>query len=241
MTILEHIDLLRQGSTDATLLKELRKVKLLTPGHANTKLSKGAGYTNFILHLAPSKVSGFNMCAKASEGCAAACLNTAGRGRFDSIQNSRIRKTLYFVKLREHFLAHLYRELDKIASKPNPVVRLNGTSDIPWEQFDIFERYPTIQFYDYTKVYARLDRCRDISNYHLTFSASESNQKEVDQALKHGHNVAIVFSKPREKYLNTRVIDGDAHDFRFQDPHGVVVGLTAKGMAKKDTSGFVRH
>ena len=35
------------------------------------------------------------------------------------------------------------------------------------------------------------------------------------------------------------VINGDKTDMRFKDPVGVIVGLKAKGKARKDTSGFV--
>jgi hypothetical protein len=36
-----------------------------------------------------------------------------------------------------------------------------------------------------------------------------------------------------------RVIDGDVDDVRWMDEQGVVVGLRAKGLAKKDDTGFV--
>jgi len=42
-------------------------------------------------------------------------------------------------------------------------------------------------------------------------------------------------------YAGAPVVDGDASDLRFLDPDGVVVGLKAKGDAKKDTSGFVKR
>jgi len=44
-----------------------------------------------------------------------------------------------------------------------------------------------------------------------------------------------------ETYEGTPVFNGDDSDLRFLDPKGVVVGLYAKGKAKKDTSGFVKY
>ena len=67
------------------------------------------------------------------------------------------------------------------------------------------------------------------------------------EALASGVNVAVVFNTRKGKALPTTwnslpVIDGDAHDLRFLDPrtpHGIIIGLRAKGRARKDTSGFV--
>lgn len=255
--VLEHIERLRSGDIDAALLKELSKVKLLTPAIANAKTAKGLGkgYAPYIMHLAPSKLSGYNMCPAASKGCAAACLNTAGRGKFDSIQQSRVRKTLYFVKARQEFLWHLFEEIRKLERKAirdglKLVIRLNGTSDIPWESLkvmgrNVFDSFPCIQFYDYTKALGRLEVNRpDLpNNYHITFSASESNEFSWQTAIKYGYNVAMVFDQIPKQWRGYTVIDGDKHDLRFLDPsaqQGLIIGLNAKGDAKKDTSGFVR-
>jgi hypothetical protein len=131
-----------------------------------------------------------------------------------------------------------------------PAVRLNGTSDIPWERLhpEVFERFPDIRFFDYTKVVARMwqflsgqaDERPWPENYHLTFSLSEKNRSDAQALLRQGGNVAVVFwpSVPKS-WKGFRVIDGDRHDARFFDPEGVVVGLSAKGIASEDRSGFV--
>jgi hypothetical protein len=62
---------------------------------------------------------------------------------------------------------------------------------------------------------------------------------DVRLALSNGMNVAAVFHKVPETYLGRTVINGDETDLRFLDPKGVIVGLKAKGKAKKDTTGFV--
>lgn len=255
----KHIELLRKShelkeSDKIQLLKELRGIGLLTPDFANTKTAKsmGFGYASYILHLAPSKVSGYNMCPAASKGCAAACLNTAGRGRFDSIQESRIRKTLYFVKFQSEFLKHLAHEIKKVETKAlrdglKPVVRLNGTSDIPWENLSVnmFTMFPNVQFYDYTKVLARLPKLKSmgLKNYHITFSSSESNWNECIEAFNLGFNIAVVFDVIPKVYQTLPVVNGDElhGDLRFLDASGSIVGLRAKGDAKKDVSGFVKR
>lgn len=257
VSMLKNFDTLTDDQKNE-LLSEFKKIKLLTPDFANAKTAKnsGRGYHSHILHLAPAKLSGFNMCPAASQGCAAACLNTAGRGRFDSIQYSRIRKTLFFVRFRNEFMLKLAREISNIEKQSaklglTPVVRLNGTSDIPWENIklgqcrshNIFSMFPNVQFYDYTKMKHRLPRLKvsQLANYHVTFSASESNWDDCLDALKLGFNVATVFDRIPKTYQGFKVIDGDAHDLRFLDESGGrIVGLKAKGDAKKDKSGFVK-
>lgn len=241
----------------ANLLRKLQSNTLLTPDFANAKTAKNIGLNvlSTILHLAPSDLSGYNVCPKASAGCRAACLNTAGRGRFESIQLARIQKTLYWVKAREQFLQQIFAEIGKLERRAaktglKAVVRLNGTSDIPYEFIaingheNIFKAFPNVQFYDYTKIFGRLPRLKanPIANYNLTFSTSETNWHECKQALELGFNVATVFSTIPETYEGYEVINGDLHDLRFTDKQGgYIVGLKAKGLAKKDTSGFVKH
>lgn len=236
----------------------------------NAKTVKGQkkGYLTGILYLAPSDLSGFEVCPTASDGCRAACLNTAGKGAFSKTQASRIKKTLFYFHDRPAFMAQLVKEIAALVRKAErmelvPCVRLNGTSDIPWERVpapwhtktvpsytlpNIMEVFPTVQFYDYTK---RANR-RDIpKNYHLTFSLSECNENDAARVLNRGDNVAIVYrtealpSRDRigetlAQSCHAEVIDGSAHDLRFLDRRGVIVGLCAKGKARYDTSGFVR-
>jgi hypothetical protein len=224
---------------------------------ANPKIQKGTklGYLSFILHLAPSTLSGHNTCPKATKGCIAACLNTAGRGGMfkkgentNMIQKARIRKTEYFYNARQDFMLDLKKDIEKgikMAEKLGltPVFRLNGTSDLSWEKYDmlpglnVFECFPTVQFYDYTKVLGR--KVKGISNYFLIFSKADGNDADVALAQAAGMNVAAVFDKIPESYAGVEVINADEHDLRFLDKKGVIAGLKAKGRAKKDYSGFV--
>jgi hypothetical protein len=217
-------------------------MKLLTLGNTKTVKGEAMGYQTYIMHLAPSTLSGYQTCPMASEGCASACLNTAGRGRFTAIQEARIRKTKWFFENRESFMIQLVKDIAAAIRKANregmiPVFRLNGTSDIRWETVavlgyrNVMELFPQVQFYDYTKLPNR----RNIpSNYHLTFSRSESNEHLIPQ----GMNVAVVFDSLPDVWMGRKVIDGTETDLRFLDEQNVVVGLLAKGKAKKDTSGF---
>lgn len=240
------------------LSARLKKLTLLSDGLVNPKTAKtlaGYHFENYILHLSPANSSGVNLCPAASLGCAASCLNSAGRGRFDSIQFARLRKTLFFVKLKTQFLSQLDSEIGRAYASGlkrgvKIAIRLNGTSDIPWENLKVrqdlslIELYQNVTFYDYTKILSRLERLklRPLKNYSLTFSASESNETQVLKALTLGYNVAKVFDSIPENYQGTKVLNGDVHDFRFLDAtssQGFFVGLKAKGQAKKDTSGFV--
>lgn len=224
---------------------------------ANPKIQKGTkmGYLSFILHLAPADVSGYNTCPKATAGCKAACLNTAGRGGMfkrgettNAIQKARIRKARYFFEDRAGFMEDLVadiRKAIKFAAKKDltPVFRLNGTSDLSWEKYEaahgknIFELFDYVQFYDYTKVPKR--KVEGIKNYHLTFSQADGNGKDADWAISKNMNVTVVFDKIPAEYKGKPVYNADETDLRFLDPKGVVLGLKAKGRAKKDTTGFV--
>lgn len=239
---------------------------LLTTG--NPKIEKGLdfGYLPFILHLAPADLSGFETCPKRTAGCTKACLNTAGRGGMfkrgestNTIQQARIRKTRYFFTDRTAFLADLVKDIEKAIVKAKraglvPVFRLNGTSDLSWEKYrvirdgieykNVFQAFPDTQFYDYTKVLGR--KVQDIPNYHLTFSAADGNDRDVNKAIAQGYNIAVVFGIKKSESLPVRflglpVFNGDDSDLRFLDPAGVIVGLYAKGRAKTDLSGFVKY
>jgi hypothetical protein len=222
-------------------------VKLLTIGNTKTTKGEAMGYLTFIMHLAPSTLSGYNTCPMASVGCASACLNTSGRGRFTTTQEARIRKTKWFFESRDSFMVQLVKDIQAAIRKATregmtPVFRLNGTSDIRWENVsvggfrNVMEMFPSVQFYDYTKLTNR----RDIpANYHLTFSRSEMNEIDALRMLtEHKMNVAVVFETLPEKWAGVKVIDGTETDLRFLDEECVIVGLVAKGKAKKDTSGF---
>lgn len=245
--------------------------KLLTPAKSNPKTAKDAGVDveAAILHLAPTDLAGRgNVCPWASRECARLCLNTAGRSQVRgdvngetlsrySIHRARIRRTRLFFDDRAGFFSQLRKELRALQRRAErrgarAVVRLNGTSDLPWERLrdpadgrTMPEAFPTVQFYDYTKSVNRAMESKAMehwpANYHLTYSRSEDTTDNTLRLLMGaGVNVAVVFegeTLPVE-WSGARVIDGTAHDFRYLDPAGVVVGLLAKGRLKREASPF---
>lgn len=224
---------------------------LLTVDNAKTVKGEKLRYLTGILYLAPSRESGFNTCPKATEGCAKACLFTAGHAAIHPhINRARIQKTLNFFNNREQFLNDLRSSIKRIIriarkKRMKPVIRLNGTSDIDFARFGIYKEFPNVQFYNYTKIPKYIANNQD-PNHHLTFSRAESNEKDVEYVLNNfpDTNVAVVFNTARSKPLPTewkgrKVVDGDSHDLTFLDGKGVIRGLRAKGRARKDESGFV--
>jgi len=224
---------------------------LLTKKNAKTDKSVKYGYLTAILHLSPANmISKKTLCPFASEGCKAACLNTAGRGQLHMmqdgvhrVQDARALRTIWYERDRTSFMVQLEKEIAKFITYAKgkglkPAIRLNGTSDILWERTGIISKFPKVQFYDYTKIPNRKDLP---NNYHLTFSAVEDNDVYSQQTLDAGTNVAAVFDELPDSWLGYPVLDGDKSDLRFLDAKNHVVGLIAKGSAKGDTSGFVKR
>ena len=229
----------------------------------NAKTVKGQkyGYLTGILYMSPSDLSGVNLCPMAkTAGCEEPCLNMAGRGVFSNVQQARLRKAQWFNTDKQSFMLQLVKDIEALERKAKklgliPLVRLNGTTDIRWENvtFDyefihekvrtitIFQLFPDIQFYDYTKISNRKDLPL---NYDLTFSYSGLSgfTSHVNKAMRQGLRIAVVFQSKQvipNKFLGLPVVNGDDSDIRVNDPQGVIVALYAKGKAKKDTSGFV--
>lgn len=239
--------------------------RLLGKPLSNAKIAKSNKYASDImsvsLSLAPASVSGFNLCASSSAGCRHGCLFTSGYARVNprQVQPARIAKARMLRLHKEEFQERLLHELkhaEKAASRRGQklFVRLNVVSDVIWERKipSLFETFPNVQFYDYTKHYVRMQkwmRGELPANLHLTFSWSGENQDQCLDILRKGGNVAVPFQvkyfrdtyQPLPKhFLRFRVFDGDQTDLRPLDPSPRVIGLRAKGEAKNDnTSGFV--
>lgn len=225
----------------------------------NAKTVKGAkfGFKTGILYFAPADISGKPVCAMAAiAGCKKACLFTAGRGKFTPVQNARIRKTQLFFSRRDEFMSLLVRDVMKLEISAahdglTPLVRLNGTSDIKWENIpvvrdgvtyaNIMLAFPDVQFYDYTKI---ANRKNLPANYDLTYSYSGTVAylPYVEKAIKAGMRIAAVFRTVADipaNFMGLECIGGDDSDIRHLEPKNVVVALYAKGKAIFDTTGFV--
>lgn len=215
-------------------------MKLFTEAHSNPKTAKGIakGFLTAILHLAHAKTSGYNVCKWASALCMKDCLDHKGRGAMKPTKTARVRRTRFYFEDRQGFMAQLEKEIVKHIAKASrkgltPCFRLNGTSDLPDLAIEMAWKFPTVQFYDYTKSLETLLRDDLPSNYHLTFSRSETNETECKIALANGFNVAVIFEDLPETLWGYPVIDGDETDLRFLDRQGVIVGLTPKGLVNE--------
>ncbi|MGB7734571.1 MAG: hypothetical protein WBL72_12780 [Thermoguttaceae bacterium] len=220
--------------------------KFLLGSSLKTEKSLGIGVLAKVLFLTPGV-----FCSHATQGCLEACLgHSSGRMQMPTHALARDRRTALYVEKRQLFLQILTVELSRLEEEARrlglvPAVRLNGSSDIPWERLhpDLFKEFPNIQFFDYTKVPARMERfLKDPTwprNYYLTFSAQPHNHDAARNFLDQGGTVAVVFwPEVPQSHWGKPVIDGDKHDARFLDQAGTIVGLKAKGQAKNDTTGF---
>ena len=226
-------------------MTQIKRKPLLTTNNAKTIKGEKLGYLTYILYMSPFKANslGKNVCSHASKGCIESCLVGSGNGgMFEGVKKGRIAKTDYFLTSRLEFLEQIKTEIGKALKKHEDkaivTIRLNGTSDIPFENFrvfegkNIFEVYPQVQFYDYTKNHTRFDKVLP-SNYHLTFSKSETNTDKAFELLSKGVNVAMVFDKTPTTYMGFEVINADNDDLRFLDKKGVICGLKYKFMTGK--------
>lgn len=223
------------------------------------KGDKKGEYLTGILYLAPANTSGYQVCPASSKGCRQSCLFTSGNAaRFKNVNQARIRKTKLFFENPSGFWFDLIYDIKRLQFEARyagvkAAIRLNGTSDIDWENKsvdngagllanNIMKLFPDVVFYDYTK---RTDRDYGgenwPENYSVTFSLSEDNDIQASEMIDRGLNVAVVFKKTLpDTFWGLPVYDGDSDDLRFLDPENHIVGLKAKGKARKDESGFVR-
>lgn len=256
------------------MAKEYKGTLIRSGGNAKTVKGDGV-YETAIMYLAPAHLAmaGRTVCPMAeTAGCIKGCLFTSGKGGMNNVKQARINKTLRYFADRAVFMAELVADLEAFVrycarKEVKPAVRLNGTSDIQWESghnvaragvpfASVFEAFPEVQFYDYTKITNRALKGYLPANYSLTLSYSEASPKYadmvIDAAKRSGLNVAVVYRTKAlrdslsrdhlnagDRFMNRRVIDGDRDDLRFMDEKGVIVGLYAKGAARKDHSGFV--
>ena len=220
-----------------------KKLPILSQGtNAKTiKSDKLGQYLTGIVYLSPYKLSGKNLCSHATNGCINSCLNTAGRGKMSNVQKGRLRKSLLFLNNQQEYFKQLCADIRKHIIKcektgRKPAIRLNGTSDLPYENIlygenqSIFDIFPQVQFYDYTKIPDRITPF----NYALTYS-HWGKWGTTDKAMEQGQNVAMVFNVKKTEELpktfNGRsVVDGDKTDLRTPKNDGLnaIVGLRAK-------------
>lgn len=242
---------------------------LLTSGAAQQKLGKNK-LPSYGLMLTPERglmlpaladiraafnlTGGFNLCPRASKGCAAACLVFAGQSGMPQAQRAQAVRTAFILSNPLAAGLLIGNEI-RLALKRSPQInlRLNTTSDIRWELFapEMVQALADagVLMYDYT-AWSPADR-KPSQAYSLTYSAKEPSHTSDDYLrgiLEDGGTVAMPFTTGKGEALPATwqgftVIDGDVSDERREDPAGVVVGLRAKGYKwKRDNSaGFIRQ
>lgn len=210
----------------------------------------------YTIYLSPANKSGYEVCPMRTKECTLLCLDESGRNRMDvklnRINDSRIKKTKMFFENREFFVSWVIDEINQGIKKAEKLgyqfsVRLNNTSDLNPEMFyindngtkkNIFQIFPDVTFYDYTKVKTRFKLLEKYPNYDLTFSYSGENMEDCVDVLKNGNRVAMVFKSVPTSYMGYPVIDGDQYDMRYRDDKNVIVGLKFKKVRNKLNENF---
>lgn len=224
------------------------------------KTDKVLDIDTYVMYLAPASLSGKNVCPMATTECIKGCLNTSGRAKMNksylAMTNARINKTKFFYNERETFNKVLFHEIGLAKGRTERkgkdfAVRLNGTSDLNPILFkvdgqNIFEKFPDVQFYDYTKVLNRIEVAKKHSNYDLTFSFTGYNWNDCKIALENNVRVAVIFNVGRneplpETYNGYRVVDGDKYDYRPLDSKDVIVGLRWKSIRAKKVNNEIKN
>lgn len=231
------------------MIKLMMIIMKLLSIESDSKTTKGNqyGFLTGIQYFKPS----FKICPHATKGCMAGCLNTAGRGIMSNVQQARHNRTVFALTQPKAYAKQLDEEITSLIKKAKKqdkkaCLRLNGTSDINWEDNPLVSNVlrkhkQSLNIYDYTK---DVDKAKKQHKklIHYTVSYHENMKQEtVKELVAMGINVAVVFRNAElpKTWLGIKVINGDKHDLRFKDTKGRIVGLKAKGKAKKDKSGFV--
>lgn len=226
-------------------------MKLLTERNFKTDKSAAYGYLTAVLLLEPNyidKRSGVRTCPDAGL-CVQFCLSKCGRNKYEESRAARLRRTELFFSNIDRFINQLVEDISTLELRAKrhrlkPAVRLNGLSDIPWESSHpkIFDWFPDVQFYDYTKSFERALAFGLGSlppNYHLTYSLNErSPVGALNQLACAGVNCAVIQAPSDEVGFKSSPlpgINGDAHDLRFLDPKGVIVWLSLKQPYRMNT------
>jgi|ERR1035437_4024154 hypothetical protein len=235
--------------------KKQTKLSYLGGVATSSKISHSKTYSHqhtYAIYLSPSDTSGYNVCSHATKECKMGCLNTSGRAGIEKfsgktkIHDCRVKKTRLFIEEQEFFMNWLVAEIKLYQARAERKgfyfsVRLNATSDIDWtnvfvDNLNIFEIFPEISFYDYTKNFNKFEY--KPSNYHLTYSFTGRNWSMCEILLSQGFNIAMVFNVKDETLLPSmyngfKVINGDLTDYRVSDAKGIIVGLKWKRIANR--------
>lgn len=210
-----------------------------------------AGMVTVMLYLAPAR---HGVCPFSTSGCREVCLgDTSGRMAMPYNATVRAARSAFLLSHPRHFLRMIDAEVRAFHRKYVTSgkfaflgVRLNGTSDIPWEQVTPalvaeWVNLGGVRLYDYTK-WSPEDRPATPS-YDLTRSATErTTPEDIATMVRRGERVAaaVKFGKsdaiPAEVF-GVPAVDGDVHDLRCTEDRGVLVVLRPKGAARNLEAG----
>ncbi len=232
--------------------KAKTKLILLTKGESSAKLAKdtGKGYLTSILYLASGQYDSrlcpaAGVCKQAALGL---CLvlnsgrTAMSQGKDFGPAAAKIKRTQSYFANPEAFKSGLRKELQALERRAvkaglKPACRLNGGSDLDWT--DIYNEFPNIQFWEYTKRPDLAIKLSVIPNVSVTYSYSERTTDRILSLISAAKiNMAVVFETKRGKPLpgqfkGMAVIDGDKSDLRFNDVKGVCIGLRFKAAANR--------
>lgn len=214
--------------------------------NSSTKTAKGKKLkiNTAILYMQPAdKVATKTLCAGADLfGCKKDCLVSSGQLGKTPAQKAVTKRTLCYLLERSRFFDVLRGEIYLHSANYGDTlaVRLNGTTDINFNKF--IESMPSVLFYDYTKIYARVKK-NTLKNYDLTFSGSANNSTTMGitaKAIKNGFKTVLAVNtaetkgeyKVPSKLDLIPLINMDDTDARFLDPVGSVGVLKRKGSNK---------
>lgn len=230
--------------------KHRNAMDLMTMANLKTPKGEGHGYLTAVLYLSPhTSAGGKTVCAHSNEACRAMCLAGAGLSGLPRQIAAKQRRTALWNTDQAAFLRILMADIERLCAIAKregmkPVVRLNGTSDIPWERLIPMREIP-VQWMDYTKFPLEKRLLGKWSGYHLTYSvgAPEDMPRAIEY-LRHGQSVAIVTTEVVKNGLvglemdiggaSASFEDGDEHDLRFLDPPASIVLLKPKGRIVSD-------
>jgi hypothetical protein len=254
----------KQLSTTSTTLGGGRNPFYFSEQHSVAKTDHNKHITDWeqiiVFHSAANFSGLVNVCPWSTPQCRKHCLgHTSGRLRFTNAQTAQHVRTTFLVNHTTQALICQLAEAERHTKRihkcgKKAAARLNGDSDLPWEQaawyLELLHEAGIDQLFDYTKGAHRPAETHYLApgiRYHLSVSATETT---MYQDIVPGM-VIIVDIKAKhpipDTYANYPTVDGDwtNGDLRFLDPTNTHVTLIrSKGSLKKirgTEKGFVKE
>lgn len=194
------------------------------------------------------------VCPFATNGCITPCVMTQGQAKLNTNELTHLARTLLMLLRPLAYLELTRHHLSRLADRYGPQAvrwRANMADDVRWELLSpgLFDL--GIRALAYTKHPICCRPERPEMGLRIVYSVNELWRNDhIVAATEAGHTVSVVFDLPKHQlpstHLGVPVVDGDLHDDLHAHPHGVIVGLSAKGSTRAvkvqmRTSGFSRQ